>query len=217
MIYFYEQDLYDILKGAALLGSGGGGATVNGEDLIKAILNETDRVPCIEMEDIADNDSGAVLAGMGAPEAFAKYGFTKSPVRSFTLLEEAIGKDFPSQDSPYSLCCKEFAFNYTVPVETGPIAHFMSMWVAVKKGIAVINGDGGGRAFPSLAMCTFAANNVQVAPSILVSETPVSKGGIETLLELTYPPDIDDLTRRMLGSPIFNNVSALSCFAMRSE
>jgi len=210
--YFDKQDLNDIFNGVVLLASGGGGSKVNGADLMKDIFTYADKVPYISHKNIKKNEYAPVLAAMGAPDAFKKVGFDNAPKNSLLLHQTAIQKNFMS--SGHS---KEFTFDYTIPVESGVIAFFMSMLVSVQEKLPIVDGDGGGRAFPSLAMCTFAADNVSVSPAALVSEASVSDGGTSLMFNQNESSKIDDITRQIIGTSGFNDVSSLSSFCMDGE
>lgn len=208
--FFNPQDLEDLLNGAVFLASGGGGARDNGNALKDAILEVSEQVAYIDPTQVDPKQFASVIAAMGAPEKFKESGFTHAPLRSFNLLEEAKKKNFPESKET----AEDYAFSYIVPVETGVIAHMMSMLVAVQKNIAVVDGDGGGRAFPSLAMSTFACDGITVAPGALVTEKSVATGGTEVVLNLKNPVIVDDLSRALLNTTEFNDVASLACFAM---
>lgn len=208
--FFYQQDLEDIFNGAVFLASGGGGARDNGKALKDAILEISEQVAYIDPSQADPKKFASVIAAMGAPDKFKESGFIHAPLRSFNLLEEAKKKNFPESKET----AEDYAFSYIVPVETGVIAHMMSMLVAVQKNIAVVDGDGGGRAFPSLAMSTFACDGIPVAPGALVTEKSVATGGTEVILNLQNPAIVDDLSRALLNTTEFNDVASLACFAM---
>ena len=210
--YFDKQDLNDIFDGVVLLASGGGGSKVNGADLLKDILSITNKVPYINHKLIKKSEYAPVLAAMGAPDAFKKVGFTNAPKNSLLLHQSALQKDFMSSGHT-----KNFKFDYTVPVESGVIAFFMSMLVSVQENLPIVDGDGGGRAFPSLAMCTFASDNVAVSPAALVSEEAVKSGGTSLMFNQNQSSVIDDITRQIIGTSGFNDVSSLSSFCMDGD
>jgi len=220
MPFFYAQDLYDILNGAVLLGGGGGGSRQNGEEIINAILKITDRVAYVDISEVIPDYYGVVLAGMGSPEKFivSKNHFTVAPILSFLRLTEAQRKNYPSDNIEKS-DNSNFNYSYIIPVETGAVPHFMSMFVAASQQTAgqdtfILDGDGGGRAFPSLAMSTFAARRMPVSPCSLVTDQMVNEGGTEVLFSINDPAKVDDLSRAVLDTPLFENVAALSCFTM---
>ena len=210
--YFNQEDLNDILNGSVFLACGGGGAKENGRILLNNILKHTDKVAYINPLDVDKDSYMPVLAGMGAPEAFKKIGFENAPKNSFELQQSIIKKDL--LDKGYK---NNFEFKHTVPVESGAIPFFMSMLVAAQKKIAVVNGDGGGRAFPKLEMSTFAAENIPVSPAVLVSEQSVENGGTSLMFNHNSPKNIDNLTRAVIDTENFNNVASLSSFSMNGE
>lgn len=220
MQLFDKQDLYDILNGAVLLASGGGGARKNGEAMIEAILQLTDHVACLDISEVRPDQYGVVLAGMGAPEKFiaSQNHFTVAPILSFLRLTEAKRKNYPSPN-PENSTDPNFTYSYIIPVETGAVAHFMSMLVAARQQVAgqetfLLDADGGGRAFPSLAMSTFAAQGMPVSPCSLVTDQLVKDGGTEVLFSINDPAKVDDLSRALLETPEFEDVAALACFSM---
>ncbi len=213
--FFNKQDLQDILCGAVLLASGGGGAIKNGQQLIESILKISDQVEYIEPANVDKFKYMPVLAGLGSPDAFEKQGFSRSPQMVFEVLEQVKQRSYPQENQQYR-------FSYTVPVETGAVAHFTAMLVAVQKGIAVVDGDGGGRAFPSLAMASFAEaiNNktvVPVSPVIIATEQELEAGGTEVELNQNDPAIVDDLGRAIIDTAEFKDVAAIACFAMDGE
>lgn len=211
--FFSPQDLADILTGSVFLASGGGGAVKTGEQMLKQILDFTDKVAYIAPEDVADSATMPVMAGLGSPDALEKMGFDYAPLRAFELLEKekGLGK-----------------FNHIVPVETGTVAHFASLWVAAKNGISVVDGDGGGRAFPTFPLCTFAANNLPIAPVVLTTEIPVLPNarishkkfdltGAELILKAKNPATMDNLGRAFVSTPEVGGIAACTSFAMQGE
>lgn len=205
--FFNRQDLQDILFGAVLLGSGGGGSIENGKQLIKKFAPHP-QVEYIEPANVEKFKYMPVLAGLGSPDAFEKHDFSRSPKIVFEALEQA----------------KQRSFSYTVPVETGAIAHLTAMLVAVQKGIAVVDGDGGGRAFPSLAMASFAESKagsnktaVPISPVVIATEREVEQGGTEVQFNQNDPADVDDLGRAVISTQEFEDVAAIACFAMDGE
>lgn len=206
---FDRQDLADILDGVVFYASGGGGPKKTAAEIMKSILEISDRVPYVEPGKLGAERWAPVLAAMGSPDYFDKYGFTHAPATSFDIHQEVLQKDLFSHGHGGG-----FRFSAAAPVESGALAHFMSMLVAVQRGVAVVDGDGGGRAFPSLAMSTYAAQGVAVSPGALASEAKLSDGGTNLVYQQQSAEAIDNLTRAVIGTPQFNNVSSLSSFAM---
>jgi DUF917 family protein len=166
-LYFTEEYLENILEGTVLLASGGGGAREDGKSLMKAILDEGKRVEYISPEDVDDEEFMAVVGGIGAPEAVREFGFQYSARRAFELLEKVSAFDTLSS-----------AFSCALSGETGAVSQFITMLVTLQKSIPVVDGNGAGRAFPSLQMATFAGNpeEIPISPVILVNSKRVGEG-----------------------------------------
>ena len=202
--YFYRQDIYDILTGAGLLASGGGGSIVSARDLAETILSYSERVEYIDPGQVKSNAMAAVLAGMGSPQALKeKGGFKEGPKRAFELLEKEIA-------APIS---------YTVPIETGAVNQLVPMLVSVQKDIPVIDGDGGGRSFPKLSMATFCKmEETSKPPSVLSTEASLEKSGSEVIVYQKHARALEDLLRAITGnSKEFGGIACLACFLMECQ
>ena len=221
--YFTKEDLEYILEGSVLLGSGGGGSKESGKSLIAAILNEgknkrnMDRnmerniVEYISPENVDDAAYMSVLAGVGAPEAMKESGFGYSAGRAFELLENEHRKSKQNvHDSSLN------SFSYIVSGETGSIAMFVSMLVAVKKNIPAVDGDGAGRACPCLQMVTFYPK-IPISPVVLVTSVPISDGGTEVVLHQNSPSAVDDVSRSIIESKEFNDIASIACYTMSGK
>lgn len=202
------SQLSDVILGAHFYACGGGGALENGMallDEVAKLFGGKDKVqlPVIDIEDVADNAQLPVLAAMGAPQEFLAKGYSHSPVSAFQALESLLQTHFASVS----------------PVETGPIAYGMSMLCAAANNIPMVNGDGGGRAFPCLQLSTFAnpelAQPITVSPGVLTSEKKVSQGGGVITIECQSSVDVDAITRGIIStSQSFDQRASLASFAM---
>ena len=208
-----REDLNNIILGAHFYASGGGGALKNGQalldridDLFKEKSNAEVRVKYIDIDEVKDEDWLPVLAAMGAPEQFLKKGYGSSPITSFEALEDVLKKEFSALS----------------PVETGAIAYGMSLLVAAHKKIPIINGDGGGRAFPCLQLSTFANPQlnapIPVSPCVLTSEDSLKDDGGVLTIQCNSSSDVDAMTRAIISeSTSFDQRASLSSFAMKGS
>ena len=108
------------------------------------------------------------------------------------------------------------------PVETGPIAYGMSLLVAASKNIPIINGDGGGRAFPCLQLSTFANDQLQecisVGPCALTSEKSLDEDGGAIIIDCKSSTDVDAMTRGIISmSKSFDHRASLASFVMTGK
>jgi len=171
--FFDEQDLHDILSGSVFLACGGGCSIVGGKKMMDAVLNITDKVEYVPFENVDKGKFMAVHAGMGSSGALKENPPLEfGTLRSFNLLEDTLKKKLFATGRK-----GEYSLSYVVPVESSALAYFMCMLTGVQKKIPVLDGDGGGRAFPKLSMCTFASVGVPVSPAVLVNELPASLAG----------------------------------------
>ena len=205
------QDLVHIILGAHFYACGGGGALQNGMSLLEEIKTffgsaESVKIGLSNIHDIDDKDHLSVLAAMGAPEEFLKKGYGKSPVKAFEDYQKLKGVTFATVS----------------PVETGAIAYGMSLLTAAVFDIPIINGDGGGRAFPCLQLSTFANNELQTpiaaSPCVLTSETSIADGGATVQILCESSADIDAMTRGIISySTSFDQRASLASFAMTGQ
>ncbi|WP_076586818.1 DUF917 family protein [Vibrio ostreicida] len=204
-----RNDLSDIIKGSHFYACGGGGALNNGEALLKEIdeifqaRNSEVTIEYINSSDVKNNDRLPVMAAMGAPQKFLEKGYGKSPISAFEYLEKLT----------------KTSFSALSPVETGPIAYGMSLLIAAKKGIPIVNGDGGGRAFPCLQLSTFANNDlkhpIDVSPCVIASEKPRDAEGGVVVIDCKSSADVDAMTRGIISnSNSFDDRASLAAFSM---
>jgi DUF917 family protein len=199
MRYLNRQQLLDITNGAHFLASGGGGAMAVGLDVIEKILTVSDQVTLLSVDDIKDDDWGCVLAAMGSCEAEKRVGIHGGTYRAFHLLSEIKSKPF----------------GFAIPVETGDNI-FLAMLTAVRSGIGVLDGDGAGRAVPSLAMLTF-SDAAPVAPFVIASEADLTNSELnaKTVLYAEQSTDIETMARPFLS--VFSEIGGIAGWAMSGQ
>jgi hypothetical protein len=143
-----DRELKDIIQGATLLGSGGGGSAENGMQLADSLLKITEEVKLVESKEVPDYSNVCVVAGMGAPEVLLKRGWENEDVPAFKLLEQVVGKKM----------------DYVTAIETGGFNSITPLHAAAAMGIPAVDGDGVGRAIPQLEMTMFSVHNLPIAP-----------------------------------------------------
>jgi DUF917 family protein len=148
-----EREILDIIQGATFLGTGGGGSPESGEVVYKRCLSGK-KIELVTVDEVEDDANIAVVAGMGAPEALKKKGWSTESVNAFNALEEVVG----------------VKFDYVIPIETGGFNSITPMTVTAEKGIPTIDADGAGRAIPELEMTMFYINNIPVSPTALADD-----------------------------------------------
>lgn len=161
-----RDDLPDLARGAAVLGTGGGGDPHLGKAMVDYALRAGDEsVTVYDVDEVADDAFVVPIAGMGAPTiSHEKLPSREEPVAALRAIERHLGKRADA----------------VVPVEVGGINSTIPLLVAAQTGLPVVDGDGMGRAFPELQMKTFAAYGVAGSPCALAgagSETVIVDTG----------------------------------------
>lgn len=149
------QDLEDLARGAAFLGTGGGGDPYCGRLIVEQAMREGGTVEIIDLDDVPDDALIIPTAMMGAPTVLIeKLPHGDEAIQSLRRLEEHLGR-------------KAFA---TMPIECGGINSTMPLVVGARLGLPIVDADGMGRAFPELQMETFHVYGVSGTPMVLTNE-----------------------------------------------
>jgi DUF917 family protein len=143
------DDLQDLARGAALLGSGGGGDPYVGRLMVEQCLRSGDRVTVWELAEVPDDALVICTAMMGAPTVMVeKVPAGTEGMLALRTLERHLGRQATA----------------TMPMECGGINSTMPLVVGAKGRIPVVDADGMGRAFPELQMETFHVFGVSGSP-----------------------------------------------------
>jgi DUF917 family protein len=150
-----RSDLLDLARGAAFLGTGGGGDPYVGRLMVEQAMAEGGRVVLLSLEEVPDDAFVIPTAMMGAPTVMIeKLPQGEEAVRSLRALEQHLGR---SADA-------------TMPIECGGINSTMPLVVGARTGLPVVDADGMGRAFPELQMETFHVYGVAGTPMAISNE-----------------------------------------------
>ncbi|MDP6267974.1 MAG: DUF917 domain-containing protein [Arenicellales bacterium] len=149
------SDIEDLARGAAFLGSGGGGDPYIGGLLLQSAIEHGQAPQIISVDDIDDDAVVVPIAMMGAPTVMLeKLPNGAEPERALRRFEERLGKPATA----------------LVAAEIGGFNALLPLIAAARLGLPVIDGDGMGRAFPELQMVTFNIFGVPIAPMIMTDE-----------------------------------------------
>jgi DUF917 family protein len=190
----HKQELEDIVIGAGLLGAGGGGSTAEGLKLAERVLEFGSEVKLASVEEIPDDQWGAVIAGVGSPKASLNRVRTYSPTWALELLEKTSG----------------FKSSFVIPFEVGAGNSLNPMLAAVQRKIPIVNGDPAGRAVPELQMSTFYLRGIPVGALALADEDRITA---VITAEKTY--DIERVSRAITAE--LGGVSAVATHAMQAR
>lgn len=147
-----EDEVAAIGVGASILGAGGGGSAYLGGLQLRGLLRSGHQVEIIPASEIADDDLGCGVSGMGAPTV----GIEKLPRgdemwQAVHAIEEHLGRPF----------------RFVVVGEVGGGNAIEPLIAGAYGGLPVIDADPMGRAFPELQMDTFMIYGVQPWPFAL--------------------------------------------------
>jgi uncharacterized protein len=149
------QDLPDLARGAALLGTGGGGDPHIGRLMVEAAIREHGPVTVLDPDEVDDAAFVVPTAMMGAPTVMVeKIPRGDEAVTALRTLERHLGR---SADA-------------TMPIECGGINSMIPLVVAATTGLPVVDADGMGRAFPELQMETFGVYGVPGSPMVVAGD-----------------------------------------------
>jgi len=148
-------DLDDLARGAALLGTGGGGDPFVGKTLVAQALGEAGEITILDPEELDDDAWVIPVAQMGAPTVVVeKMPRGTEPELALITLERHSGRTADA----------------TMPMECGGINSMIPLLVAARRGLPVVDADGMGRAFPQLEMETFSVYGISASPLAMANE-----------------------------------------------
>jgi uncharacterized protein len=190
-----KDQILDICYGATFLGSGGGGPFKTGQRLVQALPDDVAIEVKTVNEVIADRQDKltAIVAFIGSPEAGSELKSVDAAVKALELLEKAYNQPI----------------GYVIPIELGGGSTIVPFVVAHSKNIAVIDGDGAGRAVPSLTMTTFAAANLSADPTIIADND-----GQSVSVHVKTADEAEAFIRPILSVAAFGGEAGLALWAM---
>jgi len=150
-----EDHLEDLARGAAVLGTGGGGDPYVGRLLVREAIREHGPVAILDPADLADDALVVPTAQMGAPTVVhEKLPNGAEPELALRALEKHLGTRADA----------------TMPIECGGINSMIPLAVGARLGLPVVDADGMGRAFPELQMETFGVYGIPGSPMAIAGE-----------------------------------------------
>ncbi|MFE7214695.1 DUF917 domain-containing protein [Streptomyces sp. NPDC057611] len=149
------DNLSDLARGAAVLGTGGGGDPFVGRLLAQQALKRHGPVTLLDVDEIDDDALVIPTAFMGAPTVMLeKLPAGDEILGAMRAVEELLGR--PA--------------THTVSIEAGGLNSMTPFVAAAEAGIPLIDADGMGRAFPELQMLLPTLGGVQASPMALSDE-----------------------------------------------
>jgi uncharacterized protein len=150
-----SADLHDFARGAAFLGTGGGGDPYTGRLLVQQELQHRRRVTIIDPSQLDDDALVIPVATMGAPSVTVeRFPRVESILAAMRALEDLLGRKAAA----------------VMPIEVGGINSTLPLVVGARTGLPVVDADGMGRAFPELQMMTFGIYGCSASPVVLTDD-----------------------------------------------
>jgi len=150
-----REHLPDLARGAALLGTGGGGDPFIGRLLVEQAIAGSGPITVLDPDDLDDDALVIPTAQMGAPTVTVeKIPRGTEPVAALRALERHLGRTAQA----------------TMPIECGGINSMIPLLVGARTGLPVVDADGMGRAFPELQMETFSVYGITGSPLAIAGE-----------------------------------------------
>lgn len=159
-----RQDLYDILVGCKIFGTGGGGDMAEGIELIEDALAKGKTFDMISLED-------------APPDALICTPYMLGAISALPPEEEAAYDRLPRIDGPAILLAYDRfqaylgqTFYGTVCCELGGSNTAAAFYAAAMSGHMIIDADPAGRAVPEITHSTYYINDLPAAPIVLANE-----------------------------------------------
>jgi DUF917 family protein len=155
MMRFTVADLGPLARGAALLGTGGGGDPHVGRLLAEQALAAHGPVDVADLGEVPDDAVVVPVAMMGAPTVMVeKLPSAAQVAQAVTALADYRGL------TPTHLAC----------IEAGGVNSTIPFVAAAKLGLPLVDGDGMGRAFPELQMVLPTLEHIEATPMSIADE-----------------------------------------------
>jgi DUF917 family protein len=149
------EQLKDVARGAAILGTGGGGDPYLGTLAALRALEEFGPPKVIDPDELPDNALVAVAGIVGAlVPLIEKFSFGPELDEAYRALDRVLNGRLFALMSP----------------EMGGVNSVVSLVLGARLGIPVVDADAKGRAYPEIEMATMTLYGIQAAPYSLADE-----------------------------------------------
>lgn len=160
-----EDVLDDIARGAAILGTGGGGDPYIGRLLAASALRDYGPVTLCPLAEVPADAVVLPVAMMGAPTVMIeKLPSTEQVALSATTLASYLGRELT-----HIACAEAGGVNSLIPVVA-----------AAQLGLPLVDADGMGRAFPEIQMVLPTLYGIQATPMAITDEKG-NRGVLDTI------------------------------------
>ncbi|MEO1042962.1 MAG: DUF917 domain-containing protein [Pseudomonadota bacterium] len=154
-LVFSEGDLVDFARGAAFLGTGGGGDPYIGRLMAENAIQKYGHPSIVSPSALSDDATVCFVAMLGAPTVLVEKAVAGDDLeRAISHLAERLGRPIDA----------------LMPVEIGGINSTLPIVAAARLGLPLLNADGMGRAFPAIQMVVMNFEGVHATPFVIVDE-----------------------------------------------
>lgn len=160
-----QEDLVALARGAAVLGTGGGGDPHIGRLMAAQALATHGPIEMVAVEDLPDGACVLPVAMMGAPTVMVE----KLPSSDQIGVAVRTLAKYLGVEPTHVACIEAGGVNSTVPIVA-----------AAQLGLPLVDGDGMGRAFPELQMVLPTLAGVAATPMSIVDEKG-NRGVLDTM------------------------------------
>lgn len=159
------EDIPALARGAAVLGTGGGGDPYIGALLAEATIREYGPIELVDPQELSDDAVVVPVAMMGAPTVMIeKVPTTHQVTAAVETLTRYLGK------TPTHIAC----------IEAGGVNSTIPFVAAAQMGLPLVDGDFMGRAFPELQMVIPSIYGIEATPMTIMDEKG-NKGVLDTI------------------------------------
>ncbi|MEJ8567693.1 DUF917 domain-containing protein [Elongatibacter sediminis] len=149
------EDLVDVGRGAAFLGTGGGGDPYVGRMLATHAIQEFGMPELVAPEDVADDAQLCTVAMLGAPTVLTEKAACGDDVDlAVRRMEKYLGRSIDA----------------ILPVEIGGVNSMLPIMAAARCDLPLVDADGMGRAFPEIQMVSFNIYGVSCTPLVVTDD-----------------------------------------------
>ncbi|MEU0788975.1 DUF917 domain-containing protein [Amycolatopsis sp. NPDC005961] len=160
-----SDDLGDIARGAAILGTGGGGDPYIGRLLALSAVRSHGSVPLVPLSEVPDGAVVLPVAMMGAPTVMVE----KLPSAEQVGLAARTLAAYLGKELTHIACAEAGGVNSLIPVVA-----------AAQLGLPLVDADGMGRAFPELQMVLPTLYGIRATPMSIADEKG-NRGVLDTV------------------------------------
>lgn len=149
------EDLEDMARGAAFLGTGGGGDPYIGRLVTRETFKEYGPAKVISVDEVEDEALICCIAGFGAPTVQVEKLTCGDEVEvCFRKLEDRLGRKADA----------------ILPAEIGGSNSMLPLMLGARMNLPVVDADGMGRAFPELQMNSLSVHGITASPLVVIDE-----------------------------------------------